>query len=838
MAKFHPFLPSFNTGELTERLAARVDFIKYPSGVEIMENLIPLSEGGAMRRSGTRYVATAKDSTVKGRLKKFQFSTSDNYVLEMGDFLFRFFRIQGQISIPNTDASITNGAFASDITGWSDQSNGTGAIAHEATLLALELTGAGSGNEAIARQSPTLTTTAVEHVLRFRVLGAPGDIVTVRVGSTAGGSEYLSDFEAKTGWHSLAFTPAASPFHLEFENGAAKAVSVDDISLIDNAPMEITSPWPEADLYQVEGPQSADVLYLFHQSYPTYRLARRGHTTWSCVEVAWQDGPYLTENDTDTTLTAAAATGNGITFTASSVSGINDGLGFLSTDVGRSIRLTDEATVNWGWGVIVEITSTTAVKVDIKRTVVSTAAETRWALGIWSGTTGYPAVGGFYEQRLVAAGSTDFPQTLWHSQTAFADGQGFEDFTPDSDPTTGTFDGTVEADDAFDFTLTADNVNPIQWISSGENSLSVGTSGGEWIPSSTGAVLTPSDRVYRRQTTHGSAQVQPVRIDRTVLFTQRAKRKLLEFAVDDVSLNYEAFDMTRLAQHINRGGVVEMDFAEEPDSLVWVVRSDGYLPTMTFRRQEDVVGWARSFLGGSFGSGIAVVESVTVIPGTNGSGQVHDSTSRDEVWVYVKRTVNGATVRYIEVFERDFETGDAQEDSYYLDSLFTYDSSETSTVSGLDHLEGETVGVFADGAIQDDQVVGATVAGQITLQTPASVVQVGLRYRHKLKTLKTEGGSRVGTAVAKNKKIQGFSLILLNSHTVKVTSDIGKTIEVDFREVSDPMDAAAPFFTGESEFIHFNDNWGTDPRITIESDDPVPFTLLAIAPKMTVNPTP
>ena len=92
MPKVHPITPSMNTGELSPRLAARVDFNKYPSGLETMENLVPLSEGGAMRRSGTRYIAATKTgATIKSRLKKFQFSTSQNYIIEMGNYYMRFF---------------------------------------------------------------------------------------------------------------------------------------------------------------------------------------------------------------------------------------------------------------------------------------------------------------------------------------------------------------------------------------------------------------------------------------------------------------------------------------------------------------------------------------------------------------------------------------------------------------------------------------------------------------------------------------------------------------------------------------------------------------------------
>ena len=159
---------------------------------------------------------------------------------------------------------------------------------------------------------------------------------------------------------------------------------------------------------------------------PVYKLQRYGHTSWSLVQVAWQDGPWLEENETTTTLTFSAATGLGVTVTASAITGINDGEGFKATDVGRLIRLTD-GTLNWGWAIITAWTSTTVVTVDVRRTVVVTTAETKWRLGSWSATTGYPICGTFYEQRLFAANTTEQPQTFWAAQTA-----DFENMAPDS----------------------------------------------------------------------------------------------------------------------------------------------------------------------------------------------------------------------------------------------------------------------------------------------------------------------------------------------------------------------------------------------------------------------
>ena len=198
MPKVHPITPSMNTGELSPRLASRVDFNKYPSGLETMENLIPLSEGGAMRRAGTRYVAATKTgATVKSRLKKFQFSTSQSYIIEMGNNYMRFFKDQGQISVPNITASITNGTFASNITNWSDNSGGGSSISHDSTNQRLSLTSNGSTN-AHAEQTVT-NSSALEHVLQFQVIGAPGDYVLFRVGTSSSGPQLVYEFIAEVG---------------------------------------------------------------------------------------------------------------------------------------------------------------------------------------------------------------------------------------------------------------------------------------------------------------------------------------------------------------------------------------------------------------------------------------------------------------------------------------------------------------------------------------------------------------------------------------------------------------------------------------------------------------
>jgi len=847
--------PSFNAGELSPRLAARLDFVKYRSGLATCENLIPLSEGGVMRRSGTRYVAELKSSAVKGRLKRFQFSITQAYMLELCDSAVRFYRHQGQITVADTDAAISNGDFASNITGWDDRSTGSGSIAHDSSNGRLSLVPGGRTTTDIgwAEQDVTTTNTNQEHVIKFRVIGAPGDKIEFQVGTAASGAQTLAAVEKEVGYHCVAFTPTTSPFYVQFRNLGNfrnKTVQIDDVSLIDDAPVEVDSPWPEAALYDVEGPQSADVLYLFHGDYPTHKLERHGHTTWSIVEVAWEDGPYLDENTTSTTILPSADSGLGVNLTLSSVTGVNDNQGWLSTDVGRSVRFRKKSGGLWTWAVITSVTSNTVAVADIREVTslehvwqydastttfldkteearsstnndwpifpaptgggdyaacgmkekfkqitfdyahgtsgsggsatfeywngsawtniigkvdntsdfkasaadgrtISWSIQADWEkttldtseslyyvrfretagystapimdkasvqfqtdplavrsfrLGAWSGTTGYPKTAEFFEQRLYAANTATQPQTFWATQTA-----DFENHKPD--------DGsdTIEDDDALSFPLSANDVNAIRWLSAGEDVLVIGTNGGEWVPKADGAVITPLDITVRRQTTHGSAQTQPVRIDNSVLFAQRAKRKIREFGYTFEISGYAASDVTRLAHHSTYGGIVEMDYAEEPESIIYVVLEDGKLLSITFRRDEDVVGVGKNILGGSFQGGDAVVESVAIIPGDNGSGQTHDSTGRDEVWVTVKRTINGSTKRYVEFFERDFETGHDQEDAYYADSLITLDSPET--ISGATQASPVVLTITATTLANGDLIRVTEVKGMTELNT-------------------------------------------------------------------------------------------------------------------------
>jgi hypothetical protein len=590
------------------------------------------------------------------------------------------------------------------------------------------------------------------------------------------------------------------------------------------------------------------VAFLLHNAHAPRSLQRWSgqDRSWSLCSVGLLDGPWLDANTTDTTLTAGATTGAAVTITASSTKGINGGRGFLSSDVGRLIRFSP-ATTNWGYGVIVEWTDATHVKMDIRRTLTTASATTKWRLGAWSDTTGWPGCGTFLGQRFWAARSTSQAKTFWGTETGTFTEVSLG-YSPDSANSSGSWDGTVEDDDAIAYTVSSDGSDAIQALSAAPGkTLAIFTAGGEYVISTSSGTITPTDIDVQRHTKYGSAAVQPLVVGPYGMFLQRQKRKIRVFGFDFERDGYVAQNAMRLARHIAKGGIVDLAYQEEPASIVWAVRGDGQLLAFTFGPDEDVAGWTRMILGGRFGSGDAVVESVAVIPGNDGAGQVASSEDRDEVWLVVKRTIDGSTTRHVEVLEGDFEGPprnhydsdedwaetmiEAQKHAYYADALVTYDGAPTDTITAP-HLAGETVKVWADGAVHPDVELDGSGVG--TLDGAYGTIQFGLGYRHVFRSLKLDYGAVAGTAVGKTRQIGGVTLVVEYGHAYEFGPDLENLVAADFREVTDAMDSAVPLFGGE-KFKEFDGDWSNDPRFVIASDAPAPFILLAAVPELKTN---
>jgi hypothetical protein len=848
VAKVSPIQQSFNAGELSPLMYARSDVAKYKNGLATCKNAKPLVQGGWACREGTYYVAPTKANGV-ARLQRFEFSTTQAYMLEFGNLYARFYKDHGAIL-----------ATAQDITAVTKADPAVLTYSGSDTFTAgdeVEISGVGGMTELNGR--------------RFKV----GTV------DTGANTFQLLDVDG-TNIDSTGYTTYTS-------GGSVAEVYT------------LTTTYVVADVFDLKMAQSADTVYIAHPSYPPRKMTRTAHNAWTITTITFLDGPYLVTNATATTLTLSGTSGS-VTVTASAVTGINSDAGFASTDVGRLIRWKDPAG-NWTWLTITAWTSTTQVTATISGPNASaTTATVNWRLGVWSDTTGYPGAVCFNEDRLCFGGATQYPQRVDMSNSG-----DYENFAPSA------AGGTVGDANAISVTLNASDVNVIRWMQDDEKGLLIGTVGGEWIvrAATLSEAMSPTNIAAKRSTTYGSANIQPVRAGKGTLYVQRSGRKLRELAYIFESDGFRAPDMTVLSEHITLGGLIQLAYQQETQSIIWAPRDDGTLIGFTYEREQEVLGWHRHTLGGYYDSGhlvAAKVESVQCIPAPDGT--------RDEWWAITNRYINGATRRYVEFGTKAYERGDLQADVVLVDSALTlnntvaqtltpgagattqftedviftaggavfastdvgryihYDYTDSNgvarrasaritaytdtthvkatinypwpsltliasagwrmsvtTITGLWHLEGETVSILADGAVHPDATVEE---GSITLTYPASKAQVGLAYNSDLEMLRIDAGAADGTAQGKKRRINKLVVRFHDTVGAKIGPSFDNLTPISFRTGASDTSVAVPFFSGDKE-VTWDGNYDREGRVCIRRDQPTPMTVLATMPQMTTQ---
>ena len=524
-------------------------------------------------------------------------------------------------------------------------------------------------------------------------------------------------------------------------------------------------------------------------------------------------------NTTDTTLTPAGITGV-FTIQADSTDGINGGSGFIATDVNRKLRLKDSAN-NWTYVQIFVINSTTNVQVVLQGDdLAGLDPITTWRLGLWSGTLG--------------AGQTALPSSVWLYQNRLATATedrldftqiaGFTDTNADFKPTDP--DGTVNADNAISIRLGRNRVNDIRWIADHEKALVCGTTAGEWVirANTLGEALTPSDITADRATLRGSAPAQAVVAGSAVLFIQRARQKLHELGFNFEADGFRAPDMTLLAEDITRPGILQLAYQSQPQSIIWAVRADGVLLGFTYERDEQVLAWHKHIIGGSFSTGDAVVEHVASIPSAD--------TSRDELWMIVKRTIDGTTRRYVEYMTQIYDDSIDKQDAVHVDSSLAYSGSAVTTVRGLNHLEGETVAILNEGKAQPTATVAA---GLITIpnELTTTKAQIGLAHTWKLETLPIVAEGPGNTMQGKPKRIDRVIVRYLNTLGVEISgngTDYDEEVFSNFTTFGLPT----PLFSGDVEH-RWPGRYDREGKLYFRHSGAFPVTILALRPRVVTS---
>lgn len=677
MARASPIQTSMNAGELSTKLDGRVDIARRAAGLQFAENLIPEVYGGGQRRSGSRYVAPVRDHAKATYLLDFRYAAEQAYELEFGEGYVRFYRDRAPIL--EASKSITNATQANPV------------------VLTINAHGYVNGQDV-----------EIGGILGMRQLNGR----RFRVAGAAANTFQLHD-QFGNGIDGTAFDAYVS-------GGVAARVYT------------LATPYLEADLAALKYAQSNDALYLAHPNYVPRKLLRLAAAQWALLQLDFADGPYLPPNPGATTLAPSGTTGAGITISSATTGAItnctNNGTGlirvtcaghgklsgekvriagvtgtteangvwsvlrvnansfdlvgsafvnayvangtitpviFAATDLGRLVRIRHGST--WGIAKVVGFTSEVSVTADVLSAFGATTAQTVWRLGLYSQTGGYPAAVTLFEDRLFLGGCPLAPTRGDLSATG-----DYENFPPSA------VDGTVTPDHAIQLSLNSGDANVIRWAKDDEKGLLIGTIGGEWLAraNSLGEAMTPTNRKATRATAYGSADRQPVRAGKDVLFPQRGQRKLRNLAYAFEDDGFRAGDVTLLSEHMSRTGLEQQAFQSEPNSVVWSTRGDGQVPVVTYARDQEAVGWARQILGGvsdAHGYKFAECRSVACIPAPSEVGY-------DEVWVIVRRFIDGRLVQYVEFMTPAWEGGMDQQQAWFVDSGLAFDGAVAATL--------------------------------------------------------------------------------------------------------------------------------------------------------------
>lgn len=844
---------SFAAGELSPTLYARVDLAKYHIGAARLLNFFVDYRGGVSNRPGFEYICRCKSSTSITRLIPFQFSTIQTYELIFGDFNMRV---------------IKNGA--------------------QELNTAKTIVGVTNANPGV-----------------FNV-NAHGYVLDQQIYTLVAGMTQINNKD-----YFIASVPDANHFTVKDWNG--NVVNTAGFGVFTSGTVasvyEVVSPYAAADLPLLKFTQSADVMTICHPSYVPYDLTRTGDTAWTFTAVAIGSTAIAPAMPTVVVLPATGGTANysykvtsvnvaGQESIASSAGGqtaqINIGTtagsvtiswaaaaGAVSYNVYKAL-IADGSPIPAGtlYGYMTTVTGLSAVDTNIVPdfTFAPPTNTNPFAAG------NDPIAVTYDQQRKVYAGSNSFPETFWMSKP----GQ-FNNFDV-SDP--------IQPSDSIVGTLVSRQVNNIKYMVSMPGGLIMLTGGGAWQVSggAQGAVLTPSTITATPQAYNGCADVEPLTINYDILYVQQKGTVVRDLSYSFYTNIYTGADLSVLSNHLFAGySIKEWTYAEEPFKIIWAVRSDGALLSLTYLKEHEIAGWAKHETQGRFQSISSIQE-----------GQ------ENAVYVVVQRWIEGQEVSFVErMHTRLMPYG--SEDAFFVDSglsnnLDTHGPSSATltigaatgdlvpftlssgifgnnqigeiiragggiaevisltngnttalckitrsitdvdsfhnpvivwpqppgtwtitapitTVSGLDHLEGEIVAILGDGNVFPNQVV---TNGEVILSQPCSKITVGLPYTAQLQTLYLDTGEP--TIQGKRKNIIAMSIRVDQTRGLEAGptfDDLTAYKDRDLNTIGQPIE----LFTGDQRLI-VGGGWTTEAQMCVQQSNPLPATILGLIPEI------
>lgn len=490
----------------------------------------------------------------------------------------------------------------------------------------------------------------------------------------------------------------------------------------DGSIYEITNPFTEDQLASIQYVQLDDLIKIVYKddegnANKPLELIRKAANDWELREVTFKCTPFLDENITDTTLMASGTEGNIIVSASSPI--------FNKGHVGTYWWLGGKTTVDnlekQGFFIITEWTDSTHVSATVQWKLSTASATKEWAEGAFGGYRGYPSAIGLMDGRLYYGRTPNSPRNIYGSRP-----YAYEDFTPALD---NEDNGSINVEMA---TNANGDGSDIKWII-GTNYMLVGTFGGEFVVKGSGdAGITPTDINARARSNWGVEAIQPIVIDSMIHFVQRTGQKIRQFVYDYYLDSYKAIDVSLYSEHLFESPIIDIAYQKNPDSILYCLREDGKVAALTLETTQQIQAWCLLEFDGA-------VESLETIPSHNGL--------YDEVYMIVRREINGQTVRHVERIQ-DLITPEVQSKCWYVRAGLHYDAfsvtdGQTLTLSGVSGIITATASGFTpdmvkrriravDGVLNvlgemiiTEYVSATTVKGKVVKDFPRTMIEGG-----------------------------------------------------------------------------------------------------------------
>lgn len=864
---------SFSGGEIAPALYARVDTTKYATGLRKLRNFFVMRHGGAANRPGTKYIGEVKDSGKNVRLIPFVFSSTQTYVLEFGDLYIRFIKDGAYVeSSPGVPYEITTEYLEADLPEIRYVQSADVVTLTHPTYPPMELSRISDTSWTIAAISFEPNFSTEDYSFLTGTVGGAGAVVkryVVTAVSNITGEESLPMFKD---YGALASVPEITA--ITNANPAVVTQVAHGYSNNDLVYMRINSVMGINDLNGV-------ICKVANKTANTYELEGIDSTSYDPFVWSLVSSPNKSRAlPISLKLTGAAPT-----------AGAPHLLNWqVATPFTREYNVYKE--LNGVYGFIGISKDLTFNDIGYDPDTTTTPPE---AFNPFPATDNYPSTVSYIQQRLMFANTNNAPESVWASKI----GQ-YKNFTKNT---------PIQDDDTIKFTMAGRQVNRVKHLLDLGGKLVTFTEAGEWaIQGDASGVITPSQINPKQYSYNGSSSLPPLVIGGNAIYVQSRGSIVRDLGFDYQVDGYRGNDLTIFSAHLVDGYTLsDWAYQQVPHSVLWIVRSDGSLLGVTYVREQEMIGWSIH----DFENGL--VENVVIVPEGN----------EDAVYLVIKRTIDGATKRYVEKFNQ--RRVDDIVDSVFMDSSLSYDgrnydvttmtmsggttytydetitltasasffvvgdvgneihmtgsdgtvirfsieaytsgtvvtgkpnktvpvvmrstaitdwSKAVDTLSGLDHLEGEQVSVFADGMVvanPNNSAYGLqTVAsGSITLDKCYSVIHVGLPITADLQTLDIDTAQ--GETISDKKKlISKVTIFVEKSRGAFIganppsddTVDPLEDLYEDRPRNSEGYENSASLITGTID-INIKPEWNSHGRVFVRQVDPLPLSVLAVVP--------